>query len=352
MKCKWSFWILGLGIICFCFFPAKTKDVALPRHLLCGDSLRARISMPSDWHKSNSYPIGYNYALLLEFNKAQHSEWEISPLEDQTNPWDSLLEEKIDLLIINTLQDTIPQAYQDQVIGCYPIGPYQWFVRKSSKNLWNATNFWLGGFEKSKSFQTMTHQFFRSYDLQKFLTRSSHIAAVSPYDELIKKHASTLDWDWRLLAALIYKESRFSIWAESSFGAVGLMQVKPTTAAHYEIYNVYDPDLNIQAGVAHLDYLQRIYRQEGMDSLNIIKFTLAAYNAGEGRIEDCMNFTLSQGKDYRKWTEVKKMIPLMSDPEHYEGDVIKLGKFRGTQTLDYVTSVLEIYQDYCSVISE
>ncbi|MBO7278011.1 MAG: transglycosylase SLT domain-containing protein [Bacteroidales bacterium] len=351
MKQKWMLWVSLLSMTALtCFWPSQTKDGRMPHHNLCGDSLRTLIAMPSEWYRLSSYPIGFNYALLLEFNEEQHTSLDIRPSSEEKSPWEALVNEEIDLLIINTEQDSLPRAYKDQVRSCYPIRKYEWYVRANDQKRFDAINFWLGSFRHSDSFQKMEEQFFRSYNIDRHLRDTTHTQRLSPYDHLIRHHAKTIGWDWRLLAALIYKESRFSIWVESSFGAVGLMQVKPSTAAHYDVYNVYDPNLNIQAGTAHLRYLQRLYEREGMDSTNIVKFTLAAYNAGEGRMDDCMNFALSQGKDYRKWSEVAKIIPLMSEEEHYNGDVIKLGKFRGTQTLDYVESVLKIYEDYCLVM--
>ncbi len=347
MKRKRILWILlSLCPLLFLMLPYRTSETVLPSHNLCGDSLRTYIAMPSEWYRANSYPIGFNYALLLEFNRQQHCHMEIRPAEVEDNPWDSLLHNKIDLLILNVERDTVPATYLEEFYTCLPIRQYRWYVRKSDQDLGEAINFWIGSFKNSRQYQVMEKQFFSSYDIERYLSMDKNRSILSPYDEMIQENAAKIGWDWRLLAALIYKESRFSIWVESPFGATGLMQVKPSTAAHYGIYNVYDPSLNLQAGTAHLNYLKRIYEQEGLDSANVIKFTLAAYNAGEGRIDDCMNFALSQGKDYKNWDEVAKVIPLMSDPTHYEGNIIKLGKFRGTQTLDYVESVLNIYRDY------
>ncbi|MBK6894549.1 MAG: transglycosylase SLT domain-containing protein [Flavobacteriales bacterium] len=53
---------------------------------------------------------------------------------------------------------------------------------------------------------------------------------ISPYDSLFQVHADSLSWDWRLLAAVAFKESRFDTTALSYAGAGGLMQMMPTTA--------------------------------------------------------------------------------------------------------------------------
>ena len=63
---------------------------------------------------------------------------------------------------------------------------------------------------------------------------------VSPYDELIKKYAKELGWDWRMLAAVVYQESKFSINSVSHRGAVGLMQVMPQTGLYYGVEDLTD----------------------------------------------------------------------------------------------------------------
>lgn len=85
--------------------------------------------------------------------------------------------------------------------------------------------------------------------------------AISPFDEELKKESKFLDWDWRLLAALIYNESRFDPEAESQVGAYGLMQVIPETASMFNVFDYFQPDSNIYTGVRYLKYLDNIFLQ-------------------------------------------------------------------------------------------
>ena len=128
---------------------------------------------------------------------------------------------------------------------------------------------------------------------------------------------------------MIYQESQFKAGVSSSRGAIGLMQIKESTGKKYGIENIYDPEDNIKAGTSYLQTIYNNYTKKGADSLNAILLTLAAYNCGEARIEDCMSLAQSEGKDPLVWDELKEVIPLLSTEEHYRKPDIKLGKFKG-----------------------
>ena len=125
--------------------------------------------------------------------------------------------------------------------------------------------------------------------------------------------------------------------AQSSRSAKGLMQIKQSTAARYGIDDIYDPDLNVKAGTLHIDYLLNIYRKEGVDSANVIKFALAAYNAGEGRIQECRNVADSLGYNANEWDEVVKVFD-------------KMPNFSGKETKRYVNAIMEKYESYKEII--
>ena len=106
------------------------------------------------------------------------------------------------------------------------------------------------------------------------------IAALTmgPYEEIITSMAETHGVDPMLVRALIRVESGDQPTARSNKGAMGLMQLMPSTARQYNLRNPYDPTANIGAGVKHLKGL--IDRMDGA-----IDMALAAYNAGEGAVK-------------------------------------------------------------------
>ena len=92
-----------------------------------------------------------------------------------------------------------------------------------------------------------------------------------------------------------------------------------------------------------------MFAKYDLDHEELIKFTLAAYNAGEGRIMDCRNFAESQGVDNTRWDEVVKVIPMMREDSILQEESVKLGKFQGHETIDYITSVMSHYQAICQI---
>ena len=87
----------------------------------------------------------------------------------------------------------------------------------------------------------------------------------------------------------------------------------------------------------------------GVPHEDLVKFTLAAYNAGEGRIADCRNFAKAQNRNSNSWDEIVSIIPLMREDSILDEESVKLGKFQGHETIAYVSSIMEIYDAFCSI---
>ncbi len=210
-------------------------------------------------------------------------------------------------------------------------------------------NNWISNVRASEEYLHLHDRYFRTFDPHKRADRGEISEIISPYDDLIKKHASELGWDWRMLAAVVYQESKFSISSRSHRGASGLMQVMPHTAEYYKVSDLTNPDQNLLAGTSHLKRLQKIFSKCGMEEGELIKFTLAAYNAGEGRVRDCRNFAASRQADINVWDEVAGLIPLMREDSILEDESVRLGKFNGEETLEYVDSVMSHYEAICRI---
>ena len=116
---------------------------------------------------------------------------------------------------------------------------------------------------------------------------------ASLYDDLITQHASRHSLQPDFVRAVIQAESAFNPFARSIKGAMGLMQLMPSTAAQYGVTNAYDPAQNIRAGVAYLKSLMTRYNDD-------ISLALAAYNAGPGAVQKYGN-TVPPYKETRNY---------------------------------------------------
>jgi len=98
----------------------------------------------------------------------------------------------------------------------------------------------------------------------------------TPYGEIIASMSEAHGVNPLLVRALIQVESNYRPKARSHKGAMGLMQLMPSTAREYKVRNPYDPKANIAAGVKHLAKLIEVHG---------VELALAAYNAGEGAVK-------------------------------------------------------------------
>ena len=154
---------------------------------------------------------------------------------------------------------------------------------------------------------------------------------LSRYDFLIRKYAGRIGMDWRLLAAIIFQESQFNEDAESNKSAKGLMQIRDVTAEHYGVDPEYlfDPDTNVFVGTRLLADLLRGFRAEGLDSVNVVRFTLASYNSGGGALAKRREEAAEAGLDPNEWEAVAEIY-----------------RRKSNITPAYITAIEETYEAY------
>ncbi|HLT72304.1 MAG TPA: transporter substrate-binding domain-containing protein [Cyclobacteriaceae bacterium] len=231
-----------------------------------------------------------------------------------------------------------------------------WGVRPGSPKLLEAFNTWLEQIKKEPTFMVIYNRYYKSPRTSRIRMNSDYSSLggnkLSPYDDLIKIGASTLGWDWRLLAAVVYQESRFETDDESWAGARGFMQLMPQTAKRFGAVNVDDPVENLQAGVKYLQYLDNYWMRTVDDPEERTKFVLASYNAGLGHILDARDLAAKYGKDTGVWeSNVEVMLLSKSQPEYFEDPVVRLGHCRCRETVNYVREVLNRYDQYSAHIA-
>ena len=164
---------------------------------------------------------------------------------------------------------------------------------------------------------------FNRLDQSRHWGKTADLSAISRYDNLLRAAADSIGWDWRLLSAVVYHESRFNNNARSSKGARGLMQVRSGRYTDEELAN---PARNIAVGSSYLQKLQSRFSVE--DPAEAVKFALAAYNVGESRLSALISRADSLGLDSARWDSVATLLP------------------QGHHTVSYVSDVLDTYAYY------
>ena len=231
-----------------------------------------------------------------------------------------------------------------------------WGVRKNSPSLLLALNEWIGKMKKTTDYYVIYDKYFRSSksalrrSQSRYFTVNSEAGELSPYDSIIQKAADELGWDWYLLAAQIFRESKFDPKAESWAGAKGLMQVLPRTAEQYGVKNLFDPLQNVHAGTQQIKWLQNQWKTKITDENERIKFVLASYNVGLGHLQDAVRLTEKYGGDVTKWDEVKGFLLKKSYKDYYTDPVVEFGYCRGIEPVQYVSLILDIYESYKELV--
>lgn len=173
------------------------------------------------------------------------------------------------------------------------------------------------------------------------------VFCISDYDSIFRAYADTIGWDWKMLAAVAYVESKFDTSAVSSVGAQGLMQIMPQTARAMGIPEgmEHDPVESVRAATEYFGYLSRVFRRvpEG----ERINFVLASYNAGFGHIQDAMRLADKYGKNRYVWNDnVELYLRLKNDSVYFTDSLCRNGRFAGTETILFVRKVQHKYGEY------
>lgn len=150
--------------------------------------------------------------------------------------------------------------------------------------------------------------------------------------DLFRTYGDRYRFDYLLMAAQGYQESRLEQNAKSHVGAIGVMQLMPQTGKEQNVGDIRQVEPNVHAGVKYMRFIRNQYfENEPMDDLNKGLFTFAAYNAGPGRIRQLRRETAGRGLDPNVWF----------------GNVERLASERiGRETVTYVSNIYKYYLAY------
>lgn len=205
---------------------------------------------------------------------------------------------------------------------------------------------------------------FYNLTFQKYFVNPTHSLAInsnqptdsqtlSPFDELVKKYADQYGFDWKLITAQMYQESRFNPEARSWVGALGLLQVMPKTAKEFGFKNhkkLKDPETGLHAGVKYLQWVQERFDHE-LPVKDRMWFTLAAYNAGVGHVRDARRLAKQKGWNSNRWfNNVERAMLLLRLKKYYRK--ARFGFVRGREPVNYVRKIKQHYEAYRKLLPE
>lgn len=265
---------------------------------------------------------------------------------------------KIKYAIADEMLAHVNASYYPQIDVNTPISfPQQiaWAVRKNSNQLVEYTNKWIHRLKKEPTFNIIYNRYYLSPRTSSIRAKSEFSSfgggKISPYDDLVKEASKELGWDWELVVAQMFQESRFDPNAKSWANAYGLMQLIPETGKRFGAQNLYDPKQNISAATKFLIYLDSLWAKTIDDENERIKFVLASYNVGIGHVQDARDLAKKYDHDPLIWDDnVEKYLRLKSRREYFTDPVVSSGYCRGEEPVQYVKEILNYYNSYKQLI--
>jgi len=231
-----------------------------------------------------------------------------------------------------------------------------WAVPKHSDSLRYFLNMFIDNTISSRWYANLFNKYYRNprsvtYFKSDYLSLNS--SKISTYDNTIKKYSEEIGWDWRLVASVIYQESRFNPDVKSWAGAHGLMQLMPATAERFGITNSSSAIENIRGGTKFIAWLDKQLKRSVPDSCERVKFILASYNVGLGHVYDAVRLAKKNGKDPQIWDDnVDYYLLHKSNPKYYQDPIVRHGYCRGSEPYKYVADVMERYNEYRKILIE
>jgi membrane-bound lytic murein transglycosylase MltF len=211
-------------------------------------------------------------------------------------------------------------------------GKIAWAIRKNSPQLQKKVNDFIKDHKKGTLFGNMMFQrYLRNVEWIKNPLTETELKKFRATIEFFKKYAGEYNFDWLLIASQGYQESQLKQDLRSPRGAVGVMQLLPSTAANppINIKDVTKVDNNIQAGVKYLRFMiDNYFQDEKIDTFNRYLFAMASYNAGPAKISALRKKAAQQGLAPNQWFNNVELVAAQ--------DI-------GQETVRYVANIYKYY---------
>ncbi len=214
-------------------------------------------------------------------------------------------------------------------------GSIAWAMRKDSPTLTKIVNEFVKDNKKGTLHGNMIlNRYLRDNKWAKNSLGKEELTNFHENTDFFQHYADQYSFDWLMLVSLAFQESGLDHSARSGAGAIGIMQVLPSTAAdkNVGIPEIEDLENNIHAGTKYLRFLRdRYFSDPEMDDLNQTLLSFAAYNAGPAKIAKLRKETAESGLDPKIW---------FGNVEHI------VAKRVGRETVQYVANIYKYYIAY------
>jgi len=209
-------------------------------------------------------------------------------------------------------------------------GMIAWALRKDNPQLMETVNAFMKEVRKGTLLgNILINRYLKSTDWIDDVMADDSRSRYEDTIGFIKDYAGKYDFDWLMIAAQGYQESRLDQTKKSKAGAIGIMQILPATAAdpNVGIPDIHEAEPNVHAGVKYLRFLRdRYFSDSEIDPLDGVLFSFGAYNAGPRNITRARNKAKAMGFDPNRWfghVEVAAARAISREPVIYVRNIYK-----------------------------
>jgi len=220
-------------------------------------------------------------------------------------------------------------------------GEIAWAFRKDSPKLKTVVNEFVKGHKKGTLFgNILLKRYLRDTKYVKNAIEQKELEKFEAMVTLFEKYAGQYDFDYLMIGAQAYQESGLDHSKRSPAGAIGVMQMLPSTAAdpNVGIPDIEKLDKNIHAGTKYLRFIvDRYFKDEAIDDANKMLFAFASYNAGPARVISLRDKAAKMGLDPNVWFHNVEVVA---------------AKEIGQETVQYVSNIYKYYIAYRMVVNQ
>jgi membrane-bound lytic murein transglycosylase F len=275
--------------------------------------------------------------------------WQLAATNDQSDLLSRVHKGQLEYAVIDSDTFLLHQYSFVNAQTAFTLGEPQnlaWaFADTVDKSLYERAQTYLREIKQSGRLDEITAEFFEPSDEMTSvdaLLLSQHLEQrLVPYMDDMKRAAENFDLDWRLLAAIGYKESQWLTKIESPTGVKGMMMLTKLTAKAMGVADREDPQQAIFGAAKLFRYLLD-NQPASIQGEDRVHFALACYNQGMGHIEDARRLTQRTGGDPNRWQDVRERLPLLSLSQYYLQ--ARHGYMRGKEPVVFVDKVWDYYK--------
>ncbi|WP_420404964.1 transglycosylase SLT domain-containing protein [Nisaea sp.] len=292
---------------------------------------------PIHVRRSSSYHE-HLLALNAERKSAGEPEIEVREIDSNLEDFDVLELVNSGVIAATVVDDHKVEIYAEilenlrvhEDLSVHEGGQIAWALRPDNPDLLASMNKFAKTVRKgSLTGNILINRFFNKNSLVQNIGSENSVRRFAETVDIIRNYSGQYEFDWLMITAQGFQESRLDQSKKSHVGAIGIMQVMPQTAKDpvVGIPNIDVADANVHAGVKYLRHLHDHYFDEpDISELDRVLLSFAAYNAGPGNISKARRRATKMGLDPNKWfdnVEIATARTVSREPVIYVRNIYK-----------------------------